>query len=158
MGAPAIHLATEARETVLAAAACGTIARLVAHSTHTPARGHNLLVTMCGRDRERPPAVIMTPRSSWWQSTAERGGGIMCWLEALRALVAAPPSCDVVFTANSGHELGHLGLDDFLARRPGWERRATWLHFGANLGAARGELSVMSASDDLRALTTAALK
>ena len=25
----------------------------------------------------------------------------------------------VIFTANSGHELGHLGLDDFVARRPG---------------------------------------
>ena len=156
-GAPAIHLASEARETVLAAAARGTVARLVAHSTRTPAQGHNLLVTMRSRDRERPPVVIMTPRSSWWQSTAERGGGIVCWLEALRALVAAPPACDVVFTANSGHELGHLGLDDFLARRPGWERHATWLHFGANLGAAGGDLSVLSASDDLRALTAAAL-
>ena len=157
-GAPAIHLASEAREAVLAAAARGTGARLVAHSTRAPAQGHNLLVTMTGRDRERPPVVIMTPRSSWWQSTAERGGGIICWLEALRALVAAPPACDVVFTANSGHELGHLGLDDFLARRPGWERRAIWLHFGANLGAAGGELSVMSASDDLSAFAAAALK
>jgi hypothetical protein len=156
-GAPAIHLASEAREAVRAAAARGTAARLVAHSTRTPTRGHNLLVTMPGRNRERPPVVIMTPRSSWWQSTAERGGGIVCWLEALRALVAAPPACDVVFTANSGHELGHLGLDDFLARRPGWERRATWLHFGANLGAAGGNLSVMSASDDLRALAAAVL-
>jgi hypothetical protein len=100
----------------------------------------------------------MTPRSSWWQSTAERSGGLVCWLEALRAVIAAPPGCDVVFTANSGHELGHLGLDDFIARRPGWERPileggATWIHFGANIGAAGGELSVQSASDDLRQLT-----
>jgi hypothetical protein len=156
-GAPAIHVASTAREAVLAAAARGTTARLVAHSARTPARARNLLVTMRGQRRERPPVVIMTPRSSWWQSTAERGGGIVCWLEALRALIAAPPACDVVFTANSGHELGHLGLDDFLARRPGWETRATWLHYGANLGAARGELSVHSASDDLRARAAAEL-
>jgi hypothetical protein len=58
----------------------------------------------------------MTPRSSWWQSTAERGGSLVCWLEALRALIAAPPVCNVIFTANSGHELGDLGLDDFMAR------------------------------------------
>ena len=64
----------------------------------------------------------MTPRSSWWQSTAERGGGLVCWLESLRALVASSPVCDVIFTANSGHELGHLGLDDFMRRRPGWEQ------------------------------------
>ena len=99
----------------------------------------------------------MTPRSSWWQSTAERGGGLVCWLEALRALIATPPACDVIFTANSGHELGHLGLDDFMARRPGWERPisrggVTWVHFGANIGAADGQLSLQSASDDLRQL------
>lgn len=99
----------------------------------------------------------MTPRSSWWLSTAGRGGGIVCWLESLRALIEMPPACDVVFTANSGHELGHLGLANFLARRSGWERRAVWLHYGANLGAAGGALSVMSASDDLRALAPAEL-
>jgi hypothetical protein len=156
-GAPAIHLASEARARVLAAAAQGAAARLVAHSTRTPAQARNLVVTIHGRRRDRPPVVIMTPRSSWWQSTAERGGGIVCWLESLRALIAAPPACDVVFTANSGHELGHLGLDDFLARRPGWERHATWLHYGANLGAAGGALSVLSASDELRASAAAAL-
>ncbi|HKS89266.1 MAG TPA: hypothetical protein VJR70_07505, partial [Stellaceae bacterium] len=95
--------------------------------------------------------------SSWWQSSAERGGGIVCWLECLRALLAAPRERPVVLTANSGHELGHLGLDDFVARRPGWEERATWLHWGANLGAAGGELSVMSASPELRGLAATEL-
>jgi hypothetical protein len=109
-----------------------------------------------------PPVVVMTPRSSWWQSTAERGGGLVCWLESLRALIAAPPACDVIFTANSGHELGHLGLDDFIARRSGWERPfteggATWIHFGANIGASDGVLSLQSASNDLRLLTEAEL-
>jgi hypothetical protein len=99
----------------------------------------------------------MTPRSSWWQSTAERGGGIVCWLESLRALVETPPARRVLFTANSGHELGHLGLDDFVARRPGCEERATWVHYGANIGAAEGSLSVMSASDDLRLFAAAEL-
>lgn len=156
-GAPAIHIASEARARVLAAVARGAAARLVSHSTRTPAQAKNLVVGMRGREGERSPVVIMTPRSSWWQSTAERGGGIVCWLEAMRALLAAPPACEVVFTANSGHELGHLGLDDFLARRPGWKRRATWLHFGANIGAAGGALSLMSASDELRALGATAL-
>ncbi len=104
----------------------------------------------------------MTPRSSWWQSTAERGGGIVCWLESLRALLATPPARPVIFTANSGHELGHLGLDDFLARRTGWDRPrrdggATWVLYGANIGAAGGILSIVSAADDLRALADAEL-
>jgi hypothetical protein len=76
----------------------------------------------------------------------------VCWLESLRALLAGPPAMDVVLTANSGHELGHLGLDAFLAQRPGWEHDALWVHWGANLGAAGGRLTVMSTSDDLRGL------
>jgi hypothetical protein len=157
-GAPAIHVSSEASETVLAGAARAASARLVAENRYVPAAARNVVVAIAGSRRASPPVVVMTPRSSWWQSTAERSGGLVCWLEALRAVIAAPPGCDVVFTANSGHELGHLGLDDFIARRPGWERPileggATWIHFGANIGAAGGELSVQSASDDLRQLT-----
>src|ERR1041385_2407603 len=123
----------------------------------TRANAFNVVVMLTCTQRGRPPVVVMTPRSSWWQSTAERGGGIVCWFESLRALIVAPPACDVVCTANSGHELGHLGLDDFIARRPGWDRPpgeggATWIHYGANLGAAGGELSVVSPEDDLREL------
>ena len=157
-GTPAIHVSSEASEAVLAGAARAAPARVVAENRYVPATARNVVVAIAGSRRASPPVVVMTPRSSWWQSTAERGGGLVCWLGALRALIAAPPGCDVVFTANSGHELGHLGLDDFMARRPGWERPiaeggATWIHFGANIGAAGGELSVQSASDDLRQLT-----
>jgi hypothetical protein len=157
-GAPTIHVSSEASETVLGGAASAAPARVVSESQRVPAAARNVVVVMRGYRRFSPPVVIMTPRSSWWQSTAERGGGIVCWLETLRALIAAPPACDVIFTANSGHEFGHLGLDEFMRRRPGWERPiseggATWVHFGANIGAADGELSLLSASDDLRQLT-----
>src|SRR5579884_2450449 len=79
------------------------------------------------------------------------------WLEALRAVVMAAPRRQVVFAATTGHELGHLGLDHFLARRPGWDKPAgkggaIWVHFGANLGAAGGRLTVMSTTDALRTL------
>jgi hypothetical protein len=161
-GAPTIHVSSEVSEAVLAGAARATPARVVAESRYVPAASQNVVVAIRGSRRSSPPAVVMTPRSSWWQSTAERGGGLVCWLESLRALIAVPPACDVIFTANSGHELGHLGLEDFLARRPGWERPiseggATWIHFGANIGAADGELSLQTACDDLRQLTEAEL-
>ena len=149
-GAPAIHVASEARDAVLGA--IGRNARLIAQYRRTPATARNTVVRLPGIERRGPPVVVMTPRSSWWQSTAERGGGIVCWLECLRALLAAPPAVDVMLTANSGHELGHLGLDDFVVRRPGWEREALWLHWGANLGASGGRLNVMSADDGLREL------
>ena len=161
-GAPTIHVSSEASEVVLAGAARAASARVVAEIRYTLASARNVVVTIRGTRPSSPPVVVMTPRSSWWQSTAERGGGLVCWLEALRALIAARPACDVIFTANSGHELGHLGLEDFMARRPRWERPsseggATWIHFGANIGAADGELSLQSANDELRQLTEAEL-
>ena len=131
----------------------------MSHSRRAKTQVENTVVSLKGSDPSRKPLVVMTPRSSWWQSTAERGGGIVCWLEALRALLAQPPARDVVFTANSGHELGHLGLDDFVVRRPGWDQPggADWVHFGANLGAAGGVLSLVSNQPDLRALGLAEL-
>jgi hypothetical protein len=157
-GAPAIQVSSEASEAVLSGAATAEHARVVSESRYVPASARNVVVSIRGSRRSSTRVVVMTPRSSWWQSTAERGGGLVCWLETLRALVAAPPACEVIFTANSGHELGHLGLDDFMVRRPGWERPiseggATWVHFGANIGATDGMLSLQSASDDLRQLT-----
>jgi hypothetical protein len=151
-GAPAIHLHSNAGATVRTAAARGAPARLVSHSRRVQAEARNIVVSLPGRDPSLPPVVVMTPRSSWWQSTSERGGGLVCWLETLRALLAEPPDCPVVLTANSGHELGHLGLDDFCARRPGWDQpgAATWVHYGANIGAAGGTLSIMSNDDGLR--------
>jgi hypothetical protein len=156
-GPPAVHVASTDRPAVFEAIAQRRPARLVSTARRTRANAFNVVVIVAGTKRGRPPVVVMTPRSSWWQSTAERGGGIVCWFETLRALIAAPPACDVVFTANSGHELGHLGLDDFVARRPGWDRPAadggaTWIHYGANLGAKGGQLSVVSPDDDLREL------
>jgi hypothetical protein len=148
-GAPAIHVSSEVRDAVLGAS--GGSARLVSDSRRTRTRARNVVVTLPGRDPSLPPLVVMTPRSSWWQSTAERGGGIVCWLESLRALLTVPPLRPVVFVATSGHELGHLGLDDFVARRPGCECGWAWVHYGANIGAAGGALSLMSSRGELSA-------
>jgi hypothetical protein len=86
---------------------------------------------------------------------ARRRGRLLA--RSLRALLAARAPGDVIFTANSGHELNFLGLDDFLTRRPGWDRPAveggaTWVHYGANLGAMGGVLSLVSNTDSLRRL------
>jgi hypothetical protein len=160
-GMPTIHVSSAAREIVLAAAAQQRPARLVSESRRTTATARNVVVSVDAvrHGGDLPPLVVMTPRSSWWQSTAERGGGIVCWLETLRALLAAGPSRPVVFTANTGHELGHLGLDDFIARRPGWDRSAAeggalWVHYGANIGASGGTLSLVSPDAELRELAT----
>jgi len=161
-GAPAVHVSSESGEMIRAAMQRGASARLVSTSRRVPSQAPNVVARVPGHDAVRPPLVVMTPRSSWWQSTAERGGGIVCWLESLRALLRIYPVCDVEFTANSGHELGHLGLDDFVARRPGWDGSAerggaVWVHYGANIGAAGGRLSLISNDDALRSVAQAAL-
>ena len=151
-GPPAVQLSSVERDRVFAALARKAECRVVIQTKRTPTQARNVVLTIPGRDRTRPPLIVMTPRSSWWNSTSERGGGIACWLESLRALKANPPICDVIFTANTGHELGHTGLDDFTARRPGLESKATWIHYGANIGATGSKLMLMSRHDDLRTL------
>ncbi len=157
-GPPVLQIGSEHTAAMRQAVARGVRLRVVTTSQRTRTQARNLVVTLPGRDPAKPPLVVMTPRSSWYTSTSERGGGLVCWLETLAALAAGPlPAREVVLTANSGHELGHLGLDDFLSRRPGWETMATWVHFGANIDAAGGQLRLMSASDALRAQAAQAL-
>jgi hypothetical protein len=109
----------------------------------------NVVTTLAGANRSLPPLVVMTPRSGWWTCTSERGGGIACWLELMRDLKTAGPARDVAFVASSGHELGHLGINAFVDKRPGIvEKSAGWMHFGANIGAAHEPGNVIQASDD----------
>lgn len=158
-GAPAIHLDSDTAEAMRAALARGASGRLVSRYDRVRTTARNVVVTLRGTDPSRPKVVVMTPRSSWWHSTAERGGGLVCWLETLRALLASPPACDVILTANSGHELGHTGLDAFQETRFGWDRPngAIWVHYGANIGAVGGRLSIMSGDPALADRMQAAL-
>jgi hypothetical protein len=149
-GPPILQVASEHAAVLADAARRGATMRVTIRYGRRRVEARNVVVTVRGGNPGAAPLVVMTPRSSWWTSTAERGGGLVCWLTCLKAVLAAPLVRDVVFTANSGHELGHLGLDAFTEARPGWELAATWLHWGANIGAAEGQLSVMSGHDDLR--------
>jgi hypothetical protein len=149
-GAPILQVASEHAPALTAAARRSASLRVTIRTGRRRVEARNVVATVRGRDPSAAPLVVMTPRSSWWTSTAERGGGLVCWLACLKTVLSAAPVRDVVFTANSGHELGHIGLDAFMSSRPGWERRATWLHWGANIGAAEGRLTVMSGHDNLR--------
>jgi hypothetical protein len=61
---------------------------------------------------------------------------------------AGSPLRECFFVASSGHELGILGLDAYIQRRPDLARRAhAWVHAGANIGAAR-QLNLIQTSDD----------
>jgi len=137
----------------------GMKVRLTAHVRRGAAQAFNIVAVIAGTDRNLAPLVVMTPRSGWWACASERGGGLACWLEIMRAMRDVRPVRDVLFVASSGHELGHLGLDAFIARRPDLVPQAkAWLHLGANIGAAHGPGNILQASDgDLESMMVDAM-
>lgn len=148
-GPPVLQVASDEASFLADCARQGAEARLTAHVERTQAQAFNVTAAIPGTDKRAAPVVVMTPRSGWWWCASERGGGLACWLEIMRATLHAKPVRDVLFLASSGHELGHLGLDTFIERRPGLVPAAkAWIHLGANIGAAQGPGNHLQASDD----------
>jgi hypothetical protein len=148
-GPPVLQVASEEAAFLGRCARESAHAVLIAQVERVPAQAFNVVATITGTDKSAAPLVVMTPRSGWWWCACERGGGLACWLEIMRALRTAKPVRDVLFVASSGHELGHLGLDDFIARRGGIVPAAkAWMHLGANIGAAQGPGNILQSSDD----------
>lgn len=135
-GMPVLQLPAEAHASLRQHVDRGAAARLVIATHRVPTTVYNVGASIPGTRAAREPLVVMTPRSGWWSCAQERGGGIAAFLEAMRAVAASPRRRDVLFTANTGHELGHLGLGHFLRSRPGLIRGAhCWIHLGANFAA-----------------------
>jgi hypothetical protein len=135
-GPPVLQVSSEDGPFLAARAELAYEARVVATAQRVDATAFNVTATLRGQQAERP-LVIMTPRSGWYACASERGGGLAVWLELMRALSRSTPPRDVHFVASSGHELGHLGIDAYIASRPGLVKDAVaWIHLGANIGAA----------------------
>jgi hypothetical protein len=148
-GPPVLQVSSAERDWLSAEAQAGANVNLVAQVSRTPAEAANVISSVAGQDSTLRPLVIMTPRSGWYRNASERGGGIACWLEVMRALGTSKPRRRILFVASSGHELGHLGINDFVLRRPGLVPQTNgWMHFGANIGAAIGPGNRLQASDD----------
>ncbi|MGQ0732371.1 MAG: hypothetical protein ACT4QD_01815 [Acidobacteriota bacterium] len=158
-GVPTLQVGSDHADVLNAQARRGGDVRVVAHAVRTPSTAHNVVARVSGSDARLAPVVVMTPRSGWFHCAAERGGGIACWLEVIRAVHAARPVRTVRFVASSGHELGHLGLDAFLHRNQELIKgAAAWLHLGANIGAARGRTRLQASDDEIEAWALEALK
>ena len=148
-GPPVLQVASENAPVLAECARHGVEVRLTAHVERTQAQAFNVVAAVSGTNKSLAPVVVMTPRSGWWWCASERGGGMACWLEIMRAVGDARPARDILFVASSGHELGHLGIDTFIERRPGLVAAAkAWIHLGANIGAAQGPGNTLQASDD----------
>jgi hypothetical protein len=149
-GPPVLQVSSEHAEWLAALASQRAEVRLVAHVNRVEAQAVNVTASLPGADAAAPPLVVMTPRSGWYACASERGGGLVCWLDIMRALRAGPrPARRVLFVASSGHELGHLGINAYVDRRPGIVANSrAWIHLGANIGAAVDPLTTVQASDD----------
>jgi hypothetical protein len=160
-GPPVLQVSSEEKGWLAEHARQGSSVRFVAHVSRAAATAYNVTAERKGSDPTLPPLVVMTPRSGWYRCASERGGGIACWLEIIRGVMTTPTRRSVLFVASSGHELGHLGIDAFIARRAGVAKNATaWLHLGANVGAATDLASnlLQSSDDELDRVVTEALK
>jgi hypothetical protein len=159
-GPPVLQVSSEDASWITERAKDGIDVRVIAYVTRSSATANNVTAELRGTDPTLPPVVVMTPRSGWYACASERGGGIACWLEIMRGLRNTRLKQSVLFVASSGHELGHLGIDAYIDRRPGLVKNAAgWLHLGANIGAATDlNNNLLQASDDqLDAKLTAAM-
>ena len=159
-GPPVLQVATEHEDWLQGAARRGETARVTVDVAKEDALGCNVFACVSGvaeRRGELAPLVVTTPKSSWWTSTAERGGGIAVWLALLRHFARRPPQRDVCFLATSGHELGHLGLEHHLRQHPRLADARAWLHLGANFAAKGSRVRLQTSDADLRSLAGGAM-
>jgi hypothetical protein len=157
-GPQVLQIGSEHQPVIERAASTGADVRVVAEATRRQATAFNVAAEVRGAQPDLPPLCVMTPRSGWYQNASERGGGLVCWLEAMRTCAAARPRRTVRFVASSGHELGHLGLRAYLAANPTLAREAlVWMHYGANIGASTGDVGIACSSDGLQTAALGAL-
>src|SRR5262249_34137088 len=116
-GPPVLQVSSEQAGALNDVAKRGSEVTLIAHVKRTSAEAFNVVAIIQGTNQALPPLVIMTPRSGWWTCASERGGGIACWLELIRAMRGMKPARDVLFVASSGHEIGQRGIEIFTERR-----------------------------------------
>lgn len=146
-GPPTLQVSSESAESIYAAVAAEHEATLTVTFDTETTIASNVQTIIEGSDSHLAPLVVMTPKSAWWTCTAERGGGLVAWLECLRHLAYRQPRRTVIFTANTGHELGHVGLDEFLVAQPSLATRAhAWVHFGANFAARDAQVRIQGSS------------
>lgn len=152
-GPPVLQVPDSAEERIAEAISGKKEARLIAQVARTEVQAMNVETRIQGKNSSLPPLVVITPRSGWWQCVSERGGGIACWLEMIRALSEHQPQRDVWFVASTGHELGHLGLKFFLSHhRPLIKAAHVWIHLGANFAAANCPIRLQAPREEMAQL------
>lgn len=157
-GPPVLQVATEHGTWMEEAVAARSNAKLTVAVEKRTSIASNVQARVAGHDRNLAPLVVMTPKSAWWTCTAERSGGIAIWLAALRYFRDTKPRRDVIFTANTGHELGHTGLEHFLSRERSLGAGArAWFHLGANFITTGGSFRLQVSDTEMETIADTAL-
>ncbi len=147
-GPPMLQVSGAQSEWLRERAAARAKATLVAHVKRTTLQAFNVTAKVAGSAPGLGPIVIMAPRSAWWQCVSEQGSRLVCWLEAIRVLAAGRPARDCLFVALTGHELGFLGIEPYINRRPDQIKRVhAWIFYGSDIGSPR-QRNRIHASDD----------
>lgn len=147
-GSPVLQVANDHWDMLSRALTDKVSVTAIVHCSREETRALNVGTTVKGGDPLLAPLVVMTPRSGWWQCASERGGGIAAFFEIMRAVKNSGTDRDVIFTANSGHELDHLGLDLYLEDNAQLIKAAVaWIHLGANFATNKGRRVVLQFSD-----------
>lgn len=154
-GPPVLQVAGFNAAFLAAQAKQGAEVELVSRHYREHAQSFNVAARVGASSSSAAPIVLLTPRTGWWESTAERAGGIVAWLAGLAAADALQKrdalQREVRGFATCGHELGHVGLEHLLAREHKLvETAACWLHLGANLGTA-SKVAMTVRTDDTAA-------
>ena len=151
-GPPVLQVGSEHLAAMEEASGAGRSVRVVAHVSRTPAAAFNVVAEVRGTQPQSPPVCVMTPRSGWYANASERGGGLACWLEAIRAVAASQvPAHRQV-----------RGVERTRARPP-WpafvprsrsraSRRGAlvWVHLGANIGTSTGDTGMTAPTTGCR--------
>jgi len=158
-GPPVLQVPTAAAPWLLTAGEGGAELTVQAELGEEATEACNVGCRIEGSVSTLAPLVVMTPKSAWWRCTAERVGGICVWLELIRHFASRSPERTVIFTANTGHELGHVGLDHFLTQHPELLSTAhAWIHLGANFASRSPSVRYQASSETLMASGLAALR
>jgi hypothetical protein len=148
VGPPMLQVSSSEGDWLKDAAARGEQATVAVHAERVAIHALNVTSRIAGRDRSLAPIILVAPRSAWWQSVSEQGSRLVCWLEAMRVLAAGAVARECLFVAPSGHELGFLGMQAYLRRRPELPQHSrACVFFGSSIGEP-GQPNQLYASDE----------
>lgn len=118
----------------------GQVADVVLDAVVRPGESQNVVAV---REGPGPGVVIVgTPLNGWFRTATERGSGVGTLLTLARHFATIDTASTLVFVGTGGHEVGFLGLGEFVEANPDLVAAATaYVHLGASV-AARQQLDL----------------